>query len=55
MPAQLFQDFERATGVRILEGYGLTEGACASSLTPFDAPPRIGRSGCAFPIRTCAR
>ena len=51
MPAQLFRDFERATGVRILEGYGLTEGACASSLTPLDAPPRIGSIGLRFPYQ----
>ena len=38
MPAQLFHDFQRATGVRILEGYGLTEGACASSLDPVRRP-----------------
>ena len=51
MPAKLFHDFQRATGVRILEGYGLTEGACASSLTPFDAPPRIGSIGLRFPYQ----
>ncbi|HVP99107.1 MAG TPA: acyl-CoA synthetase [Roseiarcus sp.] len=51
MPVQLFHDFERATGVRILEGYGLTEGACASSLTPYDAPPRIGSIGLRFPYQ----
>ena len=37
--------------MRILEGYGLTEGACASSLTPFDAPPRIGTIGLRFPYQ----
>ncbi len=51
MPVQLFHDFQAGTGVRILEGYGLTEGACASSLTPFDVPPRIGSIGLRFPYQ----
>jgi len=51
MPAQLFHEFERETGVRILEGYGLTEGACASSSTPLEAPPRIGSIGLRFPYQ----
>ena len=51
MPVQLFQAFQRETGVRILEGYGLTEGACASSSTPLDAPPRIGSIGLRFPYQ----
>ena len=40
------------TGVRILEGYGLTEGACASSSTPLDAERASARSAFDFPIRT---
>jgi len=40
MPVRLFEAFQRETGVRILEGYGLTEGACASSSTP--STPRHG-------------
>ena len=51
MPAELFRSFERETGVRILEGYGLTEGACASSLNPLDAAPRIGSIGLRFPYQ----
>ncbi len=51
MPVQLFQAFQRETGVRILEGYGLTEGACASSSSPLDAPPRIGSIGLRFPYQ----
>ena len=51
MPVQLFHAFQRETGVRILEGYGLTEGACASSSTPLEAPPRIGSIGLRFPYQ----
>ena len=45
MPVELFRSFQRETGVRILEGYGLTEGACASSISPLPAEPRIGSIG----------
>ncbi|MBE8590936.1 acyl-CoA synthetase [Pseudomonas sp. MAFF 301449] len=45
MPIALFREFERRTGVRILEGYGLTEGACVSSLNPPGGERRIGSIG----------
>jgi fatty-acyl-CoA synthase len=51
MPVQLFQAFQDRTGVRIVEAYGLTEGACASSSNPVDAPPRIGSVGLRFPYQ----
>jgi fatty-acyl-CoA synthase len=51
MPVQLFQSFQEQTGVRIVEAYGLTEGACASSSNPIDAPPRIGSIGVRFPYQ----
>ena len=31
---ELFNRFQRETGVKILEGYGLTEGGCVSTLNP---------------------
>lgn len=51
MPVQLFQSFQERTGVRIVEAYGLTEGACASSSNPIDAPPRIGSIGLRYPYQ----
>jgi fatty-acyl-CoA synthase len=45
MPAELFREFERRTGVKILEGYGLTEGACVSSINPPHGERRIGSIG----------
>ena len=45
MPAELFREFERRTGVKILEGYGLTEGACVSSINPPQGERRIGSIG----------
>ncbi|MGB8259289.1 MAG: acyl-CoA synthetase [Terracidiphilus sp.] len=51
MPVQVFQSFQERTGVRIVEAYGLTEGACASSANPIDAPPRIGSIGIRFPYQ----
>ncbi len=49
MPVELFKTFERETGLHILEGYGLTEGACVSSINPADGEPRIGSIGLRMP------
>lgn len=49
MPQELFKRFEEKIGVRILEGYGLTEGTCVSSLTPPDCPSKIGSIGLRLP------
>ena len=51
MPIHLFHSFQDQTGVRILEGYGLTEGACVSSGSPAEAPPRIGSIGIRYPYQ----
>ncbi|MGH8329728.1 MAG: acyl-CoA synthetase, partial [Pseudomonas fluorescens] len=45
MPAELFREFENRTGVKILEGYGLTEGACVSSINPPHGERHIGSIG----------
>ncbi|BBP74711.1 acyl-CoA synthetase [Pseudomonas sp. Ost2] len=52
MPVQLFKEFERKTGVRILEGYGLTEGACVSSSNPPAGERRIGSIGLRLPYQS---
>lgn len=51
MPQALFRSFVEKTGIRILEAYGLTEGACASSANPPVGPPRIGSIGLRFPYQ----
>lgn len=49
MPADLLERFERQTGQRVLEGYGLTEGTCASSISPAAGETRIGSIGLRLP------
>jgi fatty-acyl-CoA synthase len=49
MPVELFNRFEKTTGIRILEGYGLTESACVASFNPIDGERRIGSIGQALP------
>ncbi len=49
MPVELFRKFENETCLRIMEGYGLTEGTCASSMTPPNAASRIGSIGLRLP------
>jgi acyl-CoA synthetase (AMP-forming)/AMP-acid ligase II len=44
-----FRRFEEKFGIAILEGYGLTEGACCSTLNPFYGPRKIGSIG--LPVR----
>jgi long-chain acyl-CoA synthetase len=41
----LFRRFEEAFGVHVLEGYGLTEGTCCSTLNPFAGPRKVGSIG----------
>ncbi len=49
MPLQLLKDFEARTGLRILEGYGLTEATCVSSVNPPNGERRAGSIGLRLP------
>jgi fatty-acyl-CoA synthase len=49
MPAGLFHRFEEATGVKVLEGYGLTEATCLVSINPPFGERKIGSVGLPFP------
>jgi len=49
LPAELLRSFEERTSVRILEGYGLTEGACISSINPPRGERRTGSIGLRLP------
>ena len=49
LPVELFRRFEKATGVTIIEGYGLTEATCLVSGNPVDGEKKIGSVGLTFP------
>lgn len=49
LPVELFRRFEEASGVTIVEGYGLTEATCLVSCNPVEGEQRIGSVGIPFP------
>ncbi|SFE93259.1 fatty-acyl-CoA synthase [Sulfitobacter brevis] len=49
LPLELFRRFEKATGITIVEGYGLTEATCLVSCNPTDGPKKVGSIGIPFP------
>ena len=51
LSVELFQRFEKHSGMNVLEGYGLTEGACASSVNPRDGERRVGSIGIHIPYQ----
>ncbi len=70
LPAEVARRFEATAGIPLCEGYGLTEGACVSSLNPTDGAHRAGSVGLRLPhqalqawqvdsaglaVRACAR
>ncbi|WP_234360287.1 class I adenylate-forming enzyme family protein [Streptomyces sp. DSM 15324] len=54
MPAELIARFERRYAVPIIEGYGLSEGTCASTLNPPAGPRKPGTVGLPLPGQTVA-
>ncbi|MEM6637087.1 MAG: acyl-CoA synthetase [Pseudomonadota bacterium] len=52
LPVELFNRFEKATGVALVEGYGLTEATCLVSCNPVQGQKKIGSIGYPFPYTT---
>jgi acyl-CoA synthetase (AMP-forming)/AMP-acid ligase II len=49
LPLELFKRFEDATGMTIVEGYGMTEATCLVSGNPIDGEKKVGSIGIPFP------
>ncbi|MFP4274947.1 MAG: acyl-CoA synthetase [Paracoccaceae bacterium] len=49
LPLELFNRFEKSTGVTIVEGYGLTEATCLVSCNPPEGTKKVGSIGIPFP------
>ena len=49
MPVEVFRKFQLHTGIKILEGYGLTEATCVSSVNPPLGERRTGSIGLRVP------
>ncbi|MFQ5865175.1 MAG: class I adenylate-forming enzyme family protein [bacterium] len=49
MPVEVFKKFEEKFNAFILEGYGLSEGTCVSSVNPLDGKRKIGSIGLPIP------
>jgi long-chain acyl-CoA synthetase len=47
--AELLKSFEARYGFPLIEGYGLSEGTCASTINPFDGLRKPGTVGLPFP------
>ncbi len=49
LPLELFKRFEKATGITLVEGYGLTEVTCLVSVNPTDGQKKVGSIGIPLP------
>jgi len=45
MPVETFNEFERVFAIPIVEGYGLTEVTCVSTINPRQGPRKVGSIG----------
>lgn len=52
LSVELFKRVESHTGMKILEGYGLTEGAVASAINPKDGERKAGSVGIRMPYQS---
>ncbi|MBH8556939.1 acyl-CoA synthetase [Hymenobacter negativus] len=51
LPVELLRAFEQRTGLRLVEGYGFTEGSCISVVGPLAGPPMPGSIGLRVPYQ----
>ncbi len=51
LSVELFKRFEEHSGMKILEGYGLTEGTCVSSINPYHGEQKVGSIGLRMPYQ----
>ncbi|MGV3579092.1 acyl-CoA synthetase [Brevundimonas sp.] len=51
MSPELLDQFQRTTGVKVLEGYGLTEATCVVSVHALDGVQKIGSVGLPLPFQ----
>ena len=51
LSVELFKRFEVHSGMKIIEGYGLTEGTCASCMNPYHGERKIGSIGLRLPYQ----
>ena len=49
LPVELYNRFKKATGIDIIEGYGLTECTCLVAVNPPEGEKKIGSVGLPFP------
>lgn len=52
MSPELLDQFQRVTGVKILEGYGLTEATCVAAVHALDGVQKIGSVGLPLPFQS---